>query len=93
MLEDMNTLIETSGFEGAFTYSEIYLDFEHYQNLPSETAYSITLSLIAVLLVIFLITASCTITFLVALCVVLVDVYLLALIHFWGMTINMFVVL
>jgi hypothetical protein len=37
VLADMKHLIETYGFEGTFTYSDIYLDFEHYQNLTLET--------------------------------------------------------
>lgn len=51
------------------------------------------LSIGACLIVILFITASPQATFLVALCVALVDVFLAALIFYWGLTFNPFVVL
>lgn len=51
------------------------------------------MSFLAVCLVILFITTSITATLLVALCVALVDLYLLALLHYWNLTFNTIVVL
>jgi Niemann-Pick C1 protein len=51
-----------------------------------------SLSIAAVLVVILFITASVSATLLVALCVLLVDLYLLAMIFYWGLTFNSIVV-
>jgi multidrug efflux pump subunit AcrB len=51
------------------------------------------MSFIAVCCVILFITASLTATILVALAVALVDLYLLALLYYWGLTFNTIVVL
>lgn len=51
------------------------------------------MSFAAVCVVILFITTSLTATLLVAICVALVDLYLLALLYFWGLTFNTIVVL
>lgn len=81
------------GLPGTWTYSGEYLNYEQYFNFVPETLYSSTCSFIAVCCVILFITTSLTATFLVALCVALVDLYLLALLYFWGLTFNTIVVL
>jgi len=51
------------------------------------------MSFLAVVLVILFITTSLTATLLVAMCVALVDLFLLALLYYWGLTFNTIVVL
>jgi len=51
------------------------------------------MSFMAVVLVILFITTSLTATLLVAICVALVDLFLLALLYYWGLTFNTIVVL
>ena len=58
-----------------------------------ETATSMGLSIAACLVVILIITASFQATILVAFCVLLVDMFLSALIFFWGLTFNPLVVI
>jgi multidrug efflux pump subunit AcrB len=69
------------------------LNYEQYFNFIPETIYSSGMSFIAVCCVILFITASLTATILVALAVALVDLYLLALLYYWGLTFNTIVVL
>jgi predicted RND superfamily exporter protein len=86
-------LIKEYALPGTFTYAREYLNYEQYFNFTGETLFSAGLSLLAVLLVIFFITASLMTTFLVFVCVALVDLYLLALLYYWGLTLNTIVVL
>ena len=51
------------------------------------------LSILAVFLVLIFITGNLKVTTLVTLSIILVDVYLLALIHYWGLTFNTIVVI
>lgn len=57
-----------------------------------ETFTSIALSLVAILLVVMLVTGSLPVTLLVVFAVLLVDVFLLALVHYWDLTMNSIVV-
>jgi len=93
ILRDMRRIQADYGLPGTFTFAEDYLDYESYFNFVSETLYSSGMSFAAVCLVILVITTSITATLLVALCVALVDLYLLALLYFWGLTFNTIVVL
>ena len=92
-LKDIRYLESTYGLKNSFSYERSYLDFEQYFLFVSETSASMGLSIFACLIVILCITASLQITFLVALCVGLVDIFLAALIFYWGLTFNPFVVL
>ena len=57
-----------------------------------ETITSLSLSMVAVLLIILIITADFGVTGLVALCVLLTDLFILGLVTFWGLTLNPLVV-
>lgn len=81
------------GLPGTFIYCAAYLNYEQYFSFVSETIYSSGMSFAAVVLVILFITTSLTATILVALCVALVDLFLLALLYYWGLTFNTIVVL
>ena len=92
-MKDVRYLEETYGIPGTFTYAGEYLDFESYVNFTEELVVSCGLSIVAVLIIIIVITASFTATLLVALCVLLVDLYLIGLIYFWGLYFNNFVLI
>ena len=68
-------------------------NFEQYAVFKAETSLSIGLSICAVFFVVLFITGSIPVTSLVVLAVILVDLYLLALIHFWDLTMNHIIVL
>jgi Niemann-Pick C1 protein len=68
------------------------IDFEQYVVFVKETALSIGLSIMAVFFVVLFITGSIPVTLLVVFAVLLVDLYLLALIHFWDLTMNNIIV-
>lgn len=57
-----------------------------------ETVLSCSLSIVAVFFVVLFVTGSLPITFLVVLAVLLVDLFLIALIHYWDLTFNNVVV-
>ena len=54
---------------------------------------SMGLSFVAIVLVVFFITANILVTILVVLAVALVDFFLLALLHYWSLTLNFLVTL
>lgn len=68
------------------------LDFELYVVFMEETLISVGLSLIAVFLVVLFVTGSVQVTLLVTLAVILVDLFLIAAIHYWDLTFNTVVV-
>ena len=67
-------------------------DLEQYVVFVQETMLSVGLSILAVFFVVMFITGSVPVTLLVVLAVLLVDLYLLALIHFWDLTMNNIIV-
>ena len=68
-------------------------DFELFVTLWDEFAYPMLLSFIAVLIVILVITSDITATLIVALCVILTDLFVAGLIFYWGLTLNPIVLL
>ena len=68
------------------------IDMEQYVVFLEETLLSIGLSICAVFLVVLFVTGSFPVTVLVVLAVALVDVYLMALIYFWDLTLNNIIV-
>ena len=91
-LRDVRDLESNYGVNGTFSYSAEYLDFEQYFIFTKEASVSITLSLIAVVLVILLITFNWKVTLMVLMCVILVDMFLVATIHYSELTFNSIVV-
>jgi predicted RND superfamily exporter protein len=89
----MRKIVKEHSLPGTWTYSSDYLNYEQYFNFVPETLYSSGMSFLAVCGVILFITSSLTATLLVALCVAFVDLYLLALLYYWGLTFNTIVVL
>lgn len=92
LLKDTRWIEDTFGIPGTFSYGQEYLDFESYVTFFEDTITGASLSIAAVLVVILFITASLSTTLIVATCVLLVDLYLLAMIFYWGLTFNSIVV-
>jgi len=90
-LDDVR-VIERTGLEGTYSYAKDYLDFEQYVVFIPETAISTGLSIFAVIIVIIFITASVPITIMVTISVLLVDYFIVALVHYWNLTFNSIVV-
>lgn len=87
-MNDMREITKTYGFEGTFTFSERYFDYESYVVFDRETIMNVSLALAAVFVIMFIFTANFTITIFVVLCVILVDVFLFGLLAFWDITMN-----
>jgi hypothetical protein len=85
--------MDNYGLPGTFIYCPAYLNYEQYFSFVEETIYSSGMSFLAVVLVILFVTSSLTATILVGICVLLVDLLLLALLFYWGLTFNTIVVL
>ena len=68
------------------------LDYELYVVFMQETLLSVGLSIVAVFFVVLFVTGSIPVTLLVVLAVGLVDLFLVALLHFWDLTFNTVVV-
>lgn len=92
MLTDIRAIESKFGPEGSFSYSGDFLSWEQYFTFFEDTIKGSALSIGAVLIVILFITASIATTAIVALCVLLVDLYLMATIFYWGLTFNSIVV-
>ena len=89
----MRYIESTFGIDETFSYATEYLDFEIYVQFIPDTAKSIGLSFVAVFFVLLLITGNLKVTTVVTLSIMLVDVYLYALIFYWGLTFNNIVVI
>merc|ERR1712016_269215 len=68
-------------------------DFELFVTLYDEFAYPMAYSFTAVLVVILVITSDITATLVVALCVILTDLFVAGLIFYWGLALNPIVLL
>lgn len=89
----MRRLVSEYAIPGTWTYTNDYLNYEQYYTFVEDTIRSSASSFAAVCGVILLFTASITATILVAICVAFVDLFLLALLYYWGLTFNTIVVL
>ena len=58
-----------------------------------EAAITLSLSMVAIIIVVLVITSNFIVTFLVACCVVLTDLFLIGLMYYWGLTLNPIVLL
>ena len=93
ILADLRFLESEYGPEGTYSYSNEYLDFEQYVVFTSDTFKSCGLSVAAVICVIFFITSNLIVTILVAIAVLLVDFFIVALVFYWNLTMNSIVVI
>ena len=91
-LEDLRVIEKAYGLPNTYSYASDYLDFEQYVVFTQETVLSCGLSIVAVIVVIIFITASIQITIMVTIAVLLVDFFIVALVHYWNLTFNSVVV-
>ena len=90
MLEDIRRIEDTYGPYETYSWNRQFMDIEQYNIFLEETVSAVLYSLCAVFVVVGFITVNLTVTLLVVFSVILVDFYLVALIHFWGLTMNSF---
>ena len=69
------------------------MDIEQYTVFEKELIESMGLSIVAIVLVVLFITANIQVTVLVVIAVLLVDFLLLAMLHFWSLTLNFLITL
>ena len=91
-LDDIHGITKKYAVGETYAFNSAMLDFERDAVFIGETILSICLSTATVFAVVLLITGSVSVTILVVMAVVLVDVYLLALVHYWDLSLNTFVV-
>lgn len=93
-LNDLRRLTKAFGYgEPSFEYMWKLYDFELFVTLYDEFAYPMAYSFTAVLVVILVITSDITATLVVALCVILTDLFVAGLIFYWGLALNPIVLL
>lgn len=76
------------GLQGTFSWSYSYKQFEIYSVLGKEILSMLTYALLTVIVVVLFITFDLRITIFVIFVVLLVIVYMAAVCHFWGLTLN-----
>ena len=91
-LEETRQTEKEFGLPGVYAYSSRFLDFEQYLTFIDETIFTLCLSIFAVEIIILVITSDLTVTMLVGVNVLLTDMYIIALVYFWGLTLNPLVI-
>lgn len=91
-LEDIRAVEQEYGFDETYSYSSQMLDYEQYVVFVNETILSMGLSIVAVFFVVIFVTGNFPVTLLVVISIGLVDLFLLALVYYWGLTMNNIVV-
>ena len=84
----MRKLTDASPFNNTFAFSQRFYDFESFVVFNRELSSNVISALCAVWAVVYLATGSTVVTNMVILCVTLVDLFLFALLYFWGVTLN-----
>ena len=93
-LRDLRRLSEEYGYgQPSFEYMWKLYDYELFLTLYDEFTLPMLLSFTAVLVVILIITSDFTATFVVAICVIMTDLFVLALIFYWNLALNPIVLL
>ena len=92
LLIDIRAIEDEFGIPDTFSYAREYLDYEQYFRFTIETIITTGSSIAAIAVVVLVITSSFTATSLVVFCVLLVDLMLVGLMHYWGLTFNSIVV-
>ena len=89
----MRFILDNYGIPDTYDVSGKHFDYETYFVLKKDFNLCISLSIVAVLIVVLLVTANFMTTVLVAMMVGITDILLLGSIHWWGLTFNSIVVL
>ena len=87
-MRELRDSIASVGIPGAFPYMFPYIFYEQFAIIRKETFVNLSLALVAVLVITTLLIASFHASFMVIICVVLVDIDILGLMHMWGLTID-----
>ena len=87
-LNDIRYIEANFGNNQTYSAHRDYIDFEVYTVLTPETAKQIGLALCVVIAVVLFITISLQATLIVVFCVLLVNIYMLAVTQFWGQSFN-----
>jgi len=88
MLLDIREITDASKLQNTFSHGSRYNDYETYVVFSREATLNITSALVTVFVLLMLFTANITVSVMILLCVGLVDLFLLALMFFWGITLN-----
>ena len=92
-LTDMRFILDNYGVPDTYDVSGSHYDYESYYTLERNFYICLVLSIVAVLVVVFLVTADLMTTLLVSLMVITTDFLLIGSIHYLGLTFNGIVVL
>lgn len=94
LLKDLRRLTQDVGYGNpSFEFTWRFYDFELFIGFYEEFALPMILSFIAVLLVILVITSDLIATLVVAICVLMTDLFLAGLIFYWNLSLNPVVML
>mmetsp|Transcript_3979 Transcript_3979/g.5042 ORF Transcript_3979/g.5042 Transcript_3979/m.5042 type:complete len:159 (-) Transcript_3979:451-927(-) len=88
-LRDVRAIESQYGIGETISYLRVYRDFEVYVVLLKEGVFTLSMALAAVVCVVFFITASLRITFIVVFVVCLVNIFMLGMTYYWGLHMNM----
>ena len=93
MLKDLRYLMKEYSLGKSFELDFRLFDYELFMNFWAEFAIPMALAFCSVCVVILIITSDVIATLVVALCVLLTDLFLCGLVHYWRLTFNPVVVL
>ena len=93
MLKDLRYLMKEYSLGNSFELDFRLFDYELFMNFWAEFAIPMALAFCSVCVVILIITSDVIATLVVALCVLLTDLFLCGLVHYWRLTFNPVVVL
>ena len=93
MLLDLRYLEEQFAVGHTWEYQWRFYDYEQYFVLVKEFAMTMVSSVAAVLIVILVISSNFMVTALVAMCIIVTDIFLTALIYYWNLTFNFIVII
>jgi len=88
LLLEIRAITDKYGLDETYSYGQRYLDYEGYVTFGKDTSINVVLALVAVLVVLMIVTANLKVTLFVLFCVALVDLFLFALLAFWGVALN-----
>lgn len=92
-MKDVRKLEKDFGLDGTFSRTLVFRDFETYSVLGSEATFTLSMAMLAVVGVVFFITVSLQVTFIVACVVTLVNVYMVGTVYYWNLHMNTILVL
>ena len=93
-LRDIRALVDDFGYaEVSIEYLWRFFDIELFVSFWDEFAFPMLLSFTAVLVVILVITSDIVATLVVALCVIMTDIFLAGIIYYWRLALNPIVML